>query len=119
MTSCARDWRRTRGTLKRYASDTHHSLRFRISIDDDQHSKRDLEKLEASFSSFNALAASLNESIQSGQLDAAETGRQLAEVKEQVQGAVQLCTTEMQNRSGELVREVLESHAEQMGTVRY
>lgn len=78
-----------------------------------------MDQLEVSFTAFNTLAASLEQSIQDGKLDAAETGRQLVEVKEAVQGAVQKCTTEMQQRSGELVKEVLESHAEQMSTVSW
>jgi hypothetical protein len=59
----------------------------------------------------------LNESIQNGQLDAAETGRQLADVKQEVQSAVQRCTEDMRRRSGGLVKGVLEKHAEQMANV--
>lgn len=82
-----------------------------------QHAKKDLDRLDAAFASFNQLASGLTSSIENGKLDAHVTGQQLGQVREEILQTISQWSTEMSEKSRVLVREVTTSHAEQISEV--
>ncbi|ORX38250.1 putative microtubule motor [Kockovaella imperatae] len=79
--------------------------------------KKDVQDLESAFATFNDLAQSLEESIESGKSVASEAAQSVVQVKGEVQHAVQQWAAKLNKRSSKMIAELLDNQKDQLAMV--